>query len=433
MRFLHAIIALLLPVGLGNCHASEDIDKRPPNIIVIMMGDIGRDWLSCYGSNHDTPNIDRLAENGLKYRTAWSAPTSTPARVSLLTGMYPFHHGWTRHYDVPRWGGDGLKPDRFTTFASILRDSGYSTGIAGQWLLNDLKSQPNALKEHGFDEYSIWTGDQHTTVELGEQNKNGYLIQHQVRRESPNTPDAVNQFALDFIQQHREEPFLLYYPMLSTLRPIEADFSSFSKYVTDVDQRVGKLIQSLQKLGLIDHSLIILTSDNGSAVAGKLNGQDFIEGKGQRTDVGVHVPFIVRADFLTPHPGLESFDLVDVTDVYPTLLELAAIDVPTEIIIDGKSLIPSLSGDEDPFKKRNWIFSQLGEFRMIRDWQYMLDTEQGCYHLEDDPLQNKNLYHSKERIIPGRRARLQKILDRLPKNTTAPFDAFELKYPAPTQ
>ena len=121
------------------------------------------------------------------------------------------------------------------------------------------------------------------------------------------------------------------------------------------------------------------------------------------------------------------------TDVYPTLLELAAIDVPTEIIIDGKSLIPSLSGDEDPFKKRNWIFSQLGEFRMIRDWQYMLDTEQGCYHLEDDPLQNKNLYHSKERIIPGRRARLQKILDRLPKNTTAPFDAFELKYPAPTQ
>ena len=64
MRFLHAIIALLLPVGLGNCHASEDIDKRPPNIIVIMMGDIGRDWLSCYGSNHDTPNIDHLAENG---------------------------------------------------------------------------------------------------------------------------------------------------------------------------------------------------------------------------------------------------------------------------------------------------------------------------------------------------------------------------------
>ena len=131
MRFLHAIIALLLPVGLGNCHASEDIDKRPPNIIVIMMGDIGRDWLSCYGSNHDTPNIDRLAENGLKYRTAWSAPKSTPACVSLLTGMYPFHHGWTRHYDVPRLGGDGLKPNRFTTFASILRDSGYSTGIAG--------------------------------------------------------------------------------------------------------------------------------------------------------------------------------------------------------------------------------------------------------------------------------------------------------------
>ena len=433
MRFLQAIIPLLLPVALGNCHGSDDIDKRPPNIILIMMGDIGRDWLSCYGSNQNTPNIDRLAENGLKYRTAWSAPTSTPARVSLLTGMYPFHHGWTRHYDVPKWGGDGLKSDRLITFASILRDAGYSTGIAGQWLLNDLRRQPHALKQHGFDEYSIWTGDQHTSVKSGEQIESGYLTQHQVRRDSPNTPDAVNQFALEFIQRHQDEPFLLYYPMLSTQRSAEADLSTFSKYVTDVDERVGKLTQTVEQLGLIDHSLIILTSDNGSAVAGKLNGQDFIDGKGQRANFGAHVPFIVRADFLTPNAGLESFDLVDITDVYPTLLELAETEAPTEVIVDGNSLIPSLSGDEDPFKKRNWIFSQVGEFRMIRDWQYMLDTEQGCYHLEDDPLQNKNLYRSKERIIPGRRDRLQKILDRLPKNTLAPFDAFELKYSPPTQ
>ena len=137
--------------------------------------------------------------------------------------------------------------------------------------------------------------------------------------------------------------------------------------------------------------------------------------------------------------GCSAFSLAELINSFDNSIscnaELPRGLVPAIGLVSNKlsSTDTSLSGDEDPFKKRNWIFSQLGEFRMIRDWQYMLDTEQGCYHLEDDPLQNKNLYRSKERIIPGRRARLQKILDRLPKNTSAPFDAFELKYPSPTQ
>ena len=121
-------------------------------------------------------------------------------------------------------------------------------------------------------------------------------------------------------------------------------------------------------------------------------------------------------------------DLVDFTDVYPTLVELAGAKLPDTVTVDGKSLVSSLSGDEDPFKKRNWIFSQIGDFRMVRDWEYLLDNQQGCYHLLKDPLQTKNLYKSKERVVPGRRARLQKILDRMPPNAPAPFAEFQDKH-----
>ena len=128
---------------------------RKPNVILIMADDLGRDWVGCYGATHQTPNLDRLAKEGVRYETAWSMPIGTPTQVTLLTGQYPFRHGWTTHYEVPRQGGEGLRPDRFTTFARVLRDNGYSTVIGGKWQVNHLGKQPNVLKEHGFDEYCV--------------------------------------------------------------------------------------------------------------------------------------------------------------------------------------------------------------------------------------------------------------------------------------
>ena len=142
---------------LGLIPSTALADDRP-NIIFIMVDDMGRDWVSCYGAQHPTPNIDRLASQGVRYETAWCIPICTPTRVTLLTGQYPFRHGWTQHYDVPRWGGDGLKWTKFTTFARVLRDSGYATAIGGKWQINHLGKQPDALKKHGFDEHCVWMG-----------------------------------------------------------------------------------------------------------------------------------------------------------------------------------------------------------------------------------------------------------------------------------
>ena len=132
-------------------------DDRP-NIVLIVVDDLGRDWVSCYGAEHQTPNVDRLAKRGVRYETAWSTPICTSTRVTLLTGQYPFRHGWTRHYDVPRWGGEGLSWNKFTSFARILRDSGYATAIGGTWQINHLGKQSDALKQHGFDEHCVWIG-----------------------------------------------------------------------------------------------------------------------------------------------------------------------------------------------------------------------------------------------------------------------------------
>jgi arylsulfatase A-like enzyme len=409
----------------------RDSNDRP-NIILIMVDDMGCDWVSCYDAEHQTPNIDQLAQQGLRYQTAWSMPVCTPTRVTLLTGQYPFRHGWTQHFDVPRNGGIGLDPKRFTSFARVLQTAGYKTAIGGKWQVNDLRRQPDALKQHGFDEHCVWTGAESGHPETEKRYVDGQIMTNGKRETVPFGPDTINEFAIDFVTRHKDEPFLLYYPMMLVhgsfgATPLNRDdppqdrTELFAGYVTYMDRLVGQLVSAVDKLGIGEQTLIIFTGDNGSVMPGTINGTDYPKGKRSESDLGAHVPFIVRAPFLIPQPGLFSNDLVDFTDLSPTFIELAGVKTPEGIILDGKSLVPSLSGDEDPFKKRNWIFSQIGDFRMIRDWQYLLDNQQGCYQLQNDPLQTNNLFTSKERVVPGRRARLQKILDRFPPNASPPF------------
>ena len=150
MKLANIVLSVTL---LLLCTASNAAER--PNIVLIVADDIGRDWVSCYGAEHQTPNIDRLARQGVRYETAWSVPLGMPARVTLLTGQYPFRHGWTERDDVPRGNEFGLDWNKHVTFVRALQESGYATAIGGQWRLNDLKGQPDALKHHGFDEHCV--------------------------------------------------------------------------------------------------------------------------------------------------------------------------------------------------------------------------------------------------------------------------------------
>lgn len=432
--------SLILLIALLVTTAATAAEERP-NIIFIMVDDMGRDWVSCYGAKHQTPNIDRLAKMGVRYETAWCTPICTPTRVTLLTGQYPFRHGWTQHYDVPRWGGEGLNWTKFTTFARTLRDSGYATAIGGKWQINNLRNQPEAFKLHGFDEHCVWPGAEAGYPKTEERFWNGHIVTNGQRSTVNYGPDTINAFIIDFVKRQKRKPFLVYYPMLLTHgphtstplnrdNPPEDKETLYAGNVTYMDRLVGKLIRAVDAAGLRKNTLIVFTGDNGSALPGVLNKKSYPEGKGRKADWGVHVPFIVRAPFLTDG-GRVSRDLIDFTDLYPTFLELANVAPPGGLKLDGKSFVPGLRGSEDPFKKRSWIYSQLGEFRMVRDWHHILDSEGNFHDLNKDPRQEQEV-SPLDKIAPGRRQRLEMILKRFPRNAQEPFPGFQEKHSTAT-
>ncbi len=417
------------------CHSSSPVhaDERP-NVILIVADDIGCDWVSCYGAEHRTPNVDRLAREGVRYETAWCTPSSMPSQVTLLTGQYPFRHGWTGDHNVAQQGAKELSSDKFTTLARALSASGYVAVVGGQWQVNRLPEQSNALKKHGFDEHCVYTNFKSQKLKNQAQNSSSQIMTNGRLSSFPNGPQTINSFLIDFITRPRAQPFLVYYPMIltgpATASPrsdsnasgtLADDALRFAEAVTHMDQLVGELIDAVDKAGLRQNTLILFTSDNGSAVAGSFDGKPFEAGKGSKSDSGAHVPFIVRAPFLT-EGGRVSRDLIDATDLYPTSLELAQVDPLRDRELDGRSFLPSLRGSEDPFEKRNWIYSQLGEFRMIRDWQHILDSDGNFHDLTKDPLQQSEV-SLLDKIAPGRRQRLEMILKRLPKDAPVPFGA----------
>ena len=114
-------------------------DVERPNIVVILLDNVGQEWFGSYGSEENcTPNMDRLAATGVRFTNCYTTTVCGPSRVELLTGRYPFRTGWYLHHDAALYGGGGFDPQRETTFARVLRDAGYDTGIAGKWQVNNL-------------------------------------------------------------------------------------------------------------------------------------------------------------------------------------------------------------------------------------------------------------------------------------------------------
>ena len=158
-------IYLLLPILLYACGDKPSKKQIPqeaekPNIIFLMVDDLGKEWLSCYGAeNIETTQIDALAASGMRFHNAWSMPQCTPSRLTLLTGQYPFRHGWVNHWDVPRWGGGAHYDEtKNPSLVKDLKNAGYKTCIAGKWQIDDFRVEPDALSRNGFDAWCMWTG-----------------------------------------------------------------------------------------------------------------------------------------------------------------------------------------------------------------------------------------------------------------------------------
>ncbi len=446
---LLAVLLFLASWMFAGCQPAD----RPPNILLIMVDDLGPEWISAYGSESiETPNLDRLAAEGLLFTNAYSMPQCTPSRITLLTGQYPFRHGWTNHWDVPRWGaGAHFDPLHNYSFARLFRSHGYATAAAGKWQVNDFRVQPSAMSLHGFDEYAMWTGYETLNPPSAERYYDPYIHTRDGSRTYHGLfgPDFFTDFLVDFMTRHVDQPMLIYYPMVLTHPPlvptphapdaegIQDRHKAMTRYM---DFLVGKLIDTLDALQLRENTYVFFTTDNGTSrgITGQIDGQRVEGGKGTLGENGMHAPLIVSAPGRMPR-GIVSDALVDFTDFFPTFADLAGLPLPQDLIVDGHSFAQILKG-ENTRGNRNWVLSMgFGPARLtdegvqpvknftdraVRNDRYKIWVENAeitaLYDLERDPYEKDNLiganYPDAEKALDS----LSAVLSTFPLRDSAP-------------
>ena len=409
-------------------------DRDRLNLILIMADDCSANEIGCYGNrNHRTPNLDALARTGIMFRTCWCTPLCSPTRAEIMTGRYGFRTRWYHNsIKVPEPLSKNNK-----IFAQILKDAGYATAIAGKWQLFGTQ------KEYGFDESCIWAyenylpkGVKHTGAyeQPGKPARYWHpciLKNGQYVPTNPDDygPDIYTDFLIDFMKRHRDRPFLLYYPMCLTHGPhyptpdsltnesdkMRNSRDNFKADVEYMDKLVGRIVKALDDLSLRDKTVLFFTTDNGTGG----------RGKGQPKEIGCHVPMIVNCPGVVKAIG-PCDELTDFSDALPTLAELAAVELPRDYIIDGRSFAPLLLGK--PYKPREWIFSYLADKRMLRDKRWLLEGDGRFYDCggSRDGTGYQNVTDSNDPQVNAARQRFAEIL--ADKPAPGPDDPLMRKY-----
>jgi arylsulfatase A len=350
---LISLVLILLPFALSCCKPEK------PNIVLIMADDMGYECLGTYGSiSYQTPVLDSLAFNGIKFSNCISQPLCTPSRVKIMTGMYNY-----RNYEYFGY----LNSNQYT-FGNLMKDAGYSTCIAGKWQLNGLAYKDQIAEWNnntrpiafGFDEYCLWQ----LTKTRGEGERfskplieqNGEILQ---TNSDDYGPDIFCDFIIDFIDRKKDVPFFIYYPMVLVHEPFvptpdsrdwankdlryRNDTVYFRDMVEYTDKIVGEIAGRLKELKLDDNTILIFTGDNGTHFTILTDTeQGTVRGaKGNTIDHGIHVPLIAYWPEKIKK-GLVFDPLIEFSDFFPTFADIAG--VPADV--DGKSFFPLLSGGD---------------------------------------------------------------------------------------
>jgi arylsulfatase A-like enzyme len=458
MRLVLGISLLALVIGLG-ASASPADDESKPNILLVLVDDLGKEWIGCYGAEGiETPHIDALAAGGMRFEHAYSMPQCTPTRLTVLTGQYPFRHGWVNHWDVPRFGcGAHFDPEQNASMARLLRDAGYATAAAGKWQIDDFRVEPMAMSEAGFDSWCMWTGGEGGNPPSDQRYWNPYIASGDASGASPSTtyrgafgPDVFATSLIDFMRSHPDRPLFLYFPMVLVHSPqvptpsepaAESAQERHAAMVRETDAIVGRLVKAVDDLGLRRRTIIIVTTDNGTAgtITGRRLGREVRGAKAQLSETGTAMPFIVNGPGIVPE-GVVTEALTDFTDLLPTFAELAGAEVPEDWVVDGRSIAPLIRGEVDD-SPRDWILS-LGRGpavvrdgrvvpaqpfidRVIRDRRFKLwigrdRAPTALYDLQSDPWEEHNLLESNDPEIRGARDRLLAIVATFPKQDAIP-------------
>ena len=459
---LAALILFIATTVSGQPDTSKPgFEPKRPNILLILLDNIGKDWFRCYGSQEDvTPNIDRLAQTGVKFRSFYVTPVCSTTRVALLTGRYPFSTGWHTHHDPAIYGGGYFDWNREISIARVLQDSGYRTFISGKWQINDLfdPDQKDALEKHGFDEHCIFPEGTKEHPAHKKRYWDPYVIENgqRIDTEDQYGPEIFTTKLIDFMSrmaEQEDQPFFAYYSAILTHIPVgntpdnqnsklssREQFAGMARYA---DELIGRMVTALDELNLREETIVVIATDNGTDngayhgyenLGGRVSGKEVEVGSTMRPkddgyyplrEWGVNTPLIVNCPNRIPG-GLESDLLVDMSDIFPTITDLADAHLPDDLKPDGFSLAPHLLGQTVDKPWRSWSFTQYHQIRVIRDHRFKLFSNGPFFDLSDDPMEKHDLQNnqqlSQDDAAQQAHQRLKNILQGLPPNTQLPWE-----------
>jgi arylsulfatase A-like enzyme len=386
--------------------------------------------VGCYGARgFDTPNLDRMAAEGAKFTSFYSAaPVCTPARAALLTGCYPMRVSIPRVL-FPR-DNIGLNPDEIT-IADILKARGYATCCIGKWHLGHL---PQLLPtRQGFDYYFgiPYSNDMDPVVLVeGEETIERKPDQSQLTR-------RYTEKAVEFIKKNKDRPFFLYLPHTMPHVPLYASdvFKGKSKQglygdvIMEIDWSVGEVLKTVKQLGIDEKTLIIFTSDNGPWLSKGEHGgsaKPLRDGKFATYEGGMREPCIMRWPGKIP-AGMVCSEMATTMDFLPTFAKLAGAKVPNDRIIDGKDIAALMTDPKakTPYKEFFYYFeTRLGAVRSGK-WKLVVEHKihdraipAGLYNLQDDIAEQHDVSAQHPAIVRRLAALADKIREDIGDSVT---------------
>lgn len=427
---LNLIAIIALSIGFFSCKKNEnkqnEAENQPykkPNIIYILADDLGYGDLSCYGqTKFSTPNIDKLASQGMLFTQHYSGSTvCAPSRSTLMTGMHTGHTvirgNKVRRNNKELLEGQFPLPDKTYTLPEMLKEKGYKTGAFGKWGLGFPGSEGDPVNQ-GFDTFFGYNcqrlGHNYYPYHLWSNKDSIVLAGNAGKKKGTYGPDLIHKQTLKFIEDNKADPFFLYvasiiphaelvapekilenfrgsYEPENRFEGVDAGpefrngpygsqeecHATFAAMVSILDQQVGEIIDKVKMLGLDKNTLIVFTSDNGPHQEGGADPAYFNSNgalKGHKRDLyegGIRVPMIVswpgkvKANTQTDH--ISAF-----WDVFPTFASLVEVDIPSDI--DGISFLPTLLSSSKKQKQHQflyWEFHEKGGRQAVRmgDWK----------------------------------------------------------------
>jgi arylsulfatase A len=415
-------ISFLAPLFLSSSHISKAEIK--PNIILILIDDMGYPAIECYGNKFvRTPNIDRLANQGIRFTHGYVTPQSTPSRASLLTGQYTARNRmW---HVIPYYGFPYARvkepvfledlPREQYTLAEALKGAGYTTACIGKWHLSTFDNDgyytylyPDKAQYYGFD----YVNPRKDPPEYQSYGDKGV--------------DFLTDEAIGFMEKNKNHPFFIYLSHHTVHNPVLApeelvkkyrnagyperglNFATYLASIEHLDNSIGRLSERLIQLGIEKNTVVIFISDNGGVDA-QFDNSPLRYGKGSPYEGGIRVPFIIKWPEKVKGGKVENTP-VHIIDIYPTLLDIAGSAKPANHTLEGVSLLPVMKGDKNAIKKTGkralYFYQPLydiqwgaspcasiieGDFKLIHFFGDYIDLDQNSKYIPEGRTELYNL------------------------------------------